>query len=562
MKQSVLKRNLIAAVVLLMSALALEACSASVQFPPSPFASLQRLLTSVPAYAPAALPAARAPVATPGPASAASLAEMQGALEQIYNAVSPSVVTIQVEQRQAVQNPTLPQFPGFPFFGFPSQSGEPQYQYQQALGSGFVWDSLGHIVTNNHVVAGANQISITFPDVTIVPGSVVGHDADSDLAVVKVSAAAAELRPVQMGDSSQLKVGQLAIAIGNPFGEQNTMTTGIISAVGRSLPVSAETTSTGPTYTIPDVIQTDAPINPGNSGGVLLNDQGQVVGVTSSIESPVQASSGIGFAIPAEIVDKVVPALVSTGHYDHPWLGLSGSSLDPALSQAMNLNAGLRGALVVDVTPNSPADKAGLQGSTRQVTIDGSTVRVGGDVITAIDGESIKTFDDLVAYLARSTQVGQTVKLTVLRDGKPVSIDVTLAARPGSATAQGGQSASANGNAWLGVEGTSLTPQIAKAMSLDSSQPGVLVEQVDAGSPADKAGLRGSFRTTTIGGNTVRIGGDVIVAVDGQVLTTTQELQQDVAQDSPGQSMALTVLRDGKQMDLRVQLGVSPTTTP
>jgi S1-C subfamily serine protease len=207
------------------------------------------------------------------------------------------------------------------------------------------------------------------------------------------------------------------------------MTVGIISALGRSLPAGTANAQE-PTYTIPDIIQTDTPINPGNSGGVLLDDQGRVIGVTAAIESPVQASSGIGFAIPSAIVQQVVPALITTGHYAHSWLGISGTSLTPELAQAMNLTSDQRGALVVDVAPGSPAAKAGLRGSDRQVTIAGEQARDGGDVIVAVNGQPVQGFDDLVAYLARNTTVGQTITLTVLRQGKEETRSVTLAARP------------------------------------------------------------------------------------------------------------------------------------
>jgi S1-C subfamily serine protease len=411
------KRNLLWLAVLVIGLTAL-AFGIHTAMTPAPIA-----LAQVPSTAPAKA-AAPARAAVP-----ANLASMDAAFEQIYNQVSPSVVTINVVQRQAVDNSFAP------FFGIPP-SQLPQYQYQQALGSGFVWDMQGDIVTNNHVISGASQISVTFADGTTVPGKVIGADPSGDLAVVKVSAPASELHPVQMGDSTTLKVGQLAIAIGNPFGEQNTMTTGIISALGRSLP--ANPNSQGATYAIPDVIQTDAPINPGNSGGVLLNDQGQVVGVTFQIESQSGSSAGIGFAIPSVIVKQIVPSLIATGHYEHPYLGISGSSLDSALAQAMGLPANQRGALVVSVTPGSPADQAGLQASTRQVTIDGQPALVGGDVITAIDGQPVRRFGDMVAYLARSTKVGQTVTLTILRNGSTETVKVTLAARPSSSAQQSG----------------------------------------------------------------------------------------------------------------------------
>ena len=360
----------------------------------------------------------------------ASVADLETTLENIYTQVNPSVVLIQVVENQPS---TIPNGRGNPGFGFGPQQQQPQTQ--QALGSGFVWDTQGHIVTNNHVIAGASNISVTFADGTTVPGKVVGADPSSDLAVVQVNVPASQLHPEQIADSTQVKVGQYAIAIGNPFGEQNTMTTGIISALGRSLPANdSQTQQQGPSYTIPDVIQTDAPINPGNSGGVLLNSAGQVVGVTSAIESQSGSSAGIGFAIPSEIVKKVVPTLIQTGHYDHPYIGISGTTLDPTLAQAMNLPAGQRGALVIDVTPNSPASQAGLHGSTNPVTINGSQARVGGDVIVAINGQPVKTFDDLVAYLATSTQVGQTVTLTILRNGAQQTVSVTLQVRPASPT--------------------------------------------------------------------------------------------------------------------------------
>lgn len=350
-----------------------------------------------------------------------TVSDFEGTLENVYAQVNPSVVAIDVVESSTTTVPNHPTIPGFP------QSGVPQ----QASGSGFVWDTQGHIVTNNHVVDGASKVSVTFWDGTIVPATVVGTDANSDLAVIKVDVPASQLHPVQMADSTQVKVGQLAIAIGNPFDEQNTMTTGIISALGRSLPVN-DGTAQGPSYQIPDVIQTDAPINPGNSGGVLLNAQGQVVGVTSAIESPVRASSGIGFAIPSAIVQKVVPSLVSSGHYNSPYLGISGTTLTPDLAKAMGLKSDQRGALVVSVTPNGPAEKAGVHGGAQQSNVNGSQTPVGGDVITAIDGQTVKSFDDVIAYLARSTQVGQTVTLTILRGGQQQNIQVALGVRPNS----------------------------------------------------------------------------------------------------------------------------------
>lgn len=522
------------------------------------------LLTGCGLSVPAALsapPAAPTAVATPAAVTSATsstevLAAIEGTLVTIYDKVNPSVVNIRVVQKEAVTAPVLPEMPGlpFPFFQPPTTPQGPQEFYRQGAGSGFVWDKEGHIVTNNHVVAGADKISVTFYDGTTVSGDVVGTDPDSDLAVVKVDLPADRLQPVQLADSTQVKVGQLAVAIGNPFALKGTMTVGFVSALGRLLPVDSQN-GQGPGYSIPDVIQTDAPINPGNSGGLLVNDQGHVIGVTSAIISPVQASAGIGFAIPSAIVQKVVPTLIKNGHYEHPWLGVSGTSLNPDLAGAMKLKADQRGALVVEVVPGSPADQASLRGSDRQIKIDGQDVQVGGDVITAIDGQPVKDFDDLVTYLARATEVGQQVTLTVLRQGKEESVQVTLVARPAAQDqpqqAEGGPS----GGARLGIAGQTLTPEIAQAMSLSQDQRGVLVEQVEAGSPADQAGLRGSYKPVTINGQRLLIGGDVITAVDDQPVSQIEDLQTIIRQAQPGQEVTLAILRDGQQIEVSVSLG-------
>jgi S1-C subfamily serine protease len=339
------------------------------------------------------------------------------------------------------------------------------------------------------------------------------------------------------------------------------MTVGFVSAIGRQLPVSAgDQTGLGqaPTYTIPDIIQTDAPINPGNSGGVLVNDQGRVIGVTAAIESPVRANAGIGFAIPSAIVQKVVPALIKSGHYEHPWLGLSGTTLNPDLAQAMDLKADQRGALVIDVTPGSPADKAGLHGSDRQVGLEGEAVRVGGDVVTAINGEPVKTFDDLVTYLARSAEIGQTAKLTILRNGQEQSVSATLAARPQAETQSGQSEGKISGGVWLGIQGANVTPELAKALNLPAEQKGVLVEQVEVNSPADEAGLHGSYKPMTIAGEQITVGGDIITAVDQQPVGQIEDLQRFLQQAEAGQKVTLTLLRDGKKMDVTVTLVEQP----
>jgi S1-C subfamily serine protease len=480
-----------------------------------------------------------------------ALLALEGRLEQIYDRVSPSVVNIQVVQTVATS--ALSELPGLPFL--PSRPQEPQQQ--MGTGSGFVWSNEGYIVTNNHVVADADKITVIFADGTSVPGKTVGTDVDSDLAVVKVDLPADRLQPVEIADSTQVKVGQLAIAIGNPFGLQGTMTIGIVSALGRYLPVESSD-SQGPSYTIPDIIQTDAPINPGNSGGVLVNDEGNVVGVTAAIESPVRASAGIGFAVPSVIVQKVVPALIEQGHYDHPWMGFSGLALMPELREAMDLSPDQQGILVADVTSDSPADKAGLRGSGRQVEIDGQTARVGGDVIVAIDGQQLRDFEDLVAYLARETSVGQTVTLTVLRHGKEEAIQVELAVRPRQEVQRSKPESAEASGAWLGIQGLTLTPEMARAMDLDSDQAGVLVEQVIQGSPAHTAGLRGSYKASVINGQRVLLGGDVITAVDGRAIAKVHQLSDLMQQCEPGQTVEFAVLRDGEQIKVSVKLAPRP----
>lgn len=349
------------------------------------------------------------------------LASYEGVLQDIYTRVNPAVVAIRVISGSAAGIDSLQEIPGFP-----NNNQNGNIPLQQALGSGFVWDTSGHIVTNNHVVENAQKIEVTFSDGTTVAAILVGADPDSDLAVIKVDMPADQLSPVQLADSAAVKVGQLAIAIGNPFGLENTMTVGIISALGRTLPAG----DNGSGYSIPEIIQTDAPINPGNSGGVLVDTSGFVIGVPSAIESTTQANAGIGFVIPSQIVSQVVPVLIKDGKYQHSWLGISGASLTPDLAAAMKLDANQRGILVAEVISGSPAEKTGLRPSQDVVTVDGSQLPVGGDVITAIDDQETQTIEDLIAYLAVNTQVGQQATLTILRDGKVESLEVTLATRP------------------------------------------------------------------------------------------------------------------------------------
>jgi S1-C subfamily serine protease len=239
-----------------------------------------------------------------------------------------------------------------------------------------------------------------------------------------------QLQPVTLADSTKVQVGQLAIAIGNPFGLENTMTAGFVSAIGRLVP--ANENATGPTYSIPDIIQIDTPINPGNSGGVLLDDTGAVMGITQSIESESGSSSGVGFAIPSSIVKQVIPDLITTGNYNHPYLGISAITIDPTMAATMNLPSNQHGALVETVTAGGPANKAGIKASNTNLNDNGEQVNVGGDLIIAYNGQTVSSSDDLITLLANEGSVGQTVTLTVLRSGKQIQVQVTLGIRPSS----------------------------------------------------------------------------------------------------------------------------------
>ncbi len=276
-----------------------------------------------------------------------------------------------------------------------------------AQGSGFVYDTEGRIITNNHVVQDASSITVTFINGTIVKATLVGRDPYSDLAVIKVDVPVGILKPLKLGSSSSLQVGEDVVAIGNPYGLADTLTHGIVSAVERQMDSQGN-------YPIVDVIQTDAAINPGNSGGPLLNMAGEVVGINTAI--PSDTSRGIGFAVPSDTITRELPSLLSKGSYDYPYLGIEGRDVTPDVIAAMNLPAGTHGTLIVSVTSNGPADKAGLKGGTRTATIDGANVSVGGDVITAVDGTSMKNFYDLIVYLQRNKKPGDMITLTILRN--------------------------------------------------------------------------------------------------------------------------------------------------
>jgi S1-C subfamily serine protease len=290
------------------------------------------------------------------------------------------------------------------------------------LGSGFVYDTAGHIITNNHVVSGAQEVDVRFVDGNIYSAKVIGTDPFNDIAVLQITDDFTEetLVPLPLANSADLEVGQQIIAIGNPFGLSNTMTSGIVSQVGRLLP------NRDAGYSIPSVIQTDAAINPGNSGGPMLNLEGQVIGINTAIQSTTGEFSGIGFAVPSNTIKRIVPVLIKDGVYTHPWLGVSGTSLSPDIAKQINLEKNYHGVFVTTVVPDGPAYKAGVQ----EATYNPSRQLKGGDVIVALDGKPVRDIDDLIIHLAENKSVGDTVLIELNRAGELVKIAATLAARP------------------------------------------------------------------------------------------------------------------------------------
>ena len=291
------------------------------------------------------------------------------------------------------------------------------------VGSGFVYDNLGHIITNAHVVDGANKTTVTFLDGSQYNAEIIGEDRFTDIAVIKVSEKPRLLHPLQMGDSSLLQVGEQVAAIGNPFGLSGSMTSGIVSQMGRLL----ATQDTG--FSIPDVIQTDAAINPGNSGGPLLNMKGQVIGINTAIQSGTGEFAGIGFAIPSNTVSKIVPALIEDGKYHHPWIGITGQDIDPDLARVLELKDA-KGFLIITVVDGSPADKAGLKGMTATQVIDGKEYPADGDIIISVDDKEVRKISDILIHLQREKSVGDTMVLGVLRDGEFLHITLELVERP------------------------------------------------------------------------------------------------------------------------------------
>jgi len=318
----------------------------------------------------------------------------------LYERVNPSVVNITV---------------------YTSQNGQVAPLGQ---GSGFVYDNAGHIITNAHVAQDANQIDVAFSDGSISAATVVGLDLNSDLAVLTVEKLPEGVGPLPLGDMSELAVGQSVVAVGNPFGLDGTLTRGIISALGRNIPALNQ-------FLIPQSIQTDAAINPGNSGGPLLNMKGEVIGVNAQIETGgiSNSNSGVGFAIPVNIIQRVVPDLVEKGKTEWSWMGVVGGDLTPTLVSAMSLPVE-RGAYISQIAPGGPSESIGLKGSSGEESVDGRAVEVGGDVIIAVNDQKVASFDDLLVYIALNTRPGDKVTLTIVRDGQTKEVGLTLAGRP------------------------------------------------------------------------------------------------------------------------------------
>jgi serine protease Do len=483
------------------------------------------------------------------------------------------------------------------------------------LGSGFVYDSDGHIITNYHVVALASlsggsstnisssnnntDIIVTFNDGSVYNARVVGSDRFSDIAVLRVeNISQSKLVPLTFGNSSQAKIGEQVVAIGNPFGLSGTLTVGVVSGLGRTIPSLPDEQQEqeqpplpqnpfgGPfpdipglpfqqpplipdqqqqersgSFSIPEIIQTDAAVNPGNSGGPLLNMNGQVIGMNTAIFSETGVYAGIGFAIPSNTITKVVPSLITAGSFQHPWLGLIGVDITPDIAKALGLSLDeANGFLVIGVNEGSPAAKAGIRGGDRVTDVNGREIRLGGDIVLKIDNQDVRKIEDILTYLEGQKHVGDTVQLTILRDGKTQTVNATLTPRPENNQSQQLQSQSGQQQRpSLGISGTNLTPAIAKAMNI--TQPtGFLVVDIIADGPADKAGIRGGYVISNINGSETELGGDVILKIDNKTVNTIDDVISYLDTKKVNDTVQLTILREGKVENLPMQLGPSSVT--
>ena len=434
------------------------------------------------------------------------------------------------------------------------RNGEQIPQNNVALASGFVYDQDGHIITNYHVISDPNSVEVTFVDGDSYSAKVIGKDPYSDIAVLQITDDGFQkhIPPLKAANSSALQVGEQVIAIGNPFGLSGTLTSGVVSQMGRVLPNDI----TG--YSISNIIQTDAAINPGNSGGPLLNNRGELVGMNTAIFSNTGVYAGVGFAIPSNMVQKVASSLLKNGSYEHPYMGISGITLSPEISNATHMND-TKGILVADITADSPADKAGLRGGDVLTSVDGHDIRLGGDVIVAVDNQSVRAMEDLLSYLEEQKVVGDNIDLSVVRDGKTQHIDMILAARPtqgAEAKLQPNQGADQKQQRpALGINGINMTPELAERMNLTESQKGFLVEDIISGGPADIAGIKGGYKVANINGSDFNLGGDIVVGIDEIDVNTLKDIQSYLDSKKVGDTVQIQVIRDGQQITVPLTLG-------
>ena len=449
--------------------------------------------------------------------------------------------------------------------------------FESRQGSGFIYDNQGHIVTNYHVITDPlesqektltdRDFHITFLDGMTYIGRVVGADPYSELAVMKVeNVTGKSFIPLPLGNSSQLGIGQPVLAVGNPFGLSGSMSEGIVSGFGRILPSSAPQgdlllrRQNTPPFVIPNSIQTDAAINPGNSGGPLLNTAGEVIGMNTI----TGGYPGVGSAIPSDIIRKVVPELISTRVYRHPYIGIAGVDMSPEIADEIGMNDS-RGFLVTEITSGSPAERFGIRGGGTLREINGRQIELGGDVIVAVDNVTVRKIEDLLSYLQSAKSVGENVILSVLRDGKTQEIDMTVAARPTERQLETEQNQQQQ-HPTLGINSINMTEQIAERMNLtglqqpsnnkqDDEAEGALVVDVFADGPAERAGIRGGFIVADINGTPVEIGGDVIVRIDDTMILNVDALNESINDKNIGDTIQVTVMRNAQPLRMPVIVG-------
>jgi len=432
-----------------------------------------------------------------------------GNFSELAEKARPGVVNIRTVKTISGGGPVFRHFFGNPFrrenpfedFFGPFREGNPPRDFkQQSLGSGFIIDRNGYIVTNNHVIEGADQVEVKLVNGEELEATIVGRDPKTDLALIKITGSD-DLMPLEMGDSDAVRVGSWVVAIGSPFGLEQTVTAGIVSAKGRII-------GSGP---YDDFIQTDASINPGNSGGPLINMQGEVVGINTAI---IATGQGIGFAIPINMTKEIIPQLKEEGRVTRGWLGVGIQGVTPELAKSFGLEEA-KGALVAQVFKDGPAEKAGLEQ---------------GDIIRGFDGKDIESSGDLPRIVA-STPVGKTVPIRVLRNGTVVTLSATIAEmeeRTETAEASSGKS--------LGITVQNLTPDIAKTLGLEG-ETGVVITRVEPGGPAAKADLRR---------------GDVIQEVDRRSINNVEDFEQAIGEAETQNSILLLVRREGNNLFVAV----------